>query len=569
MGVLEFAVEKARSLAAGADHERCHVQKGELARIETRRRQEVGDGMGTPRAQGADSPVGPPTPPRRPPEARSGGEGDAGPRCHLPCRDIRQEEEEAADEPGAQFLAPGTDFLHDFSDTDSSVSVSNSMYRSMTPSPAESPTCMVRLDDTSDHDVTTMTDSDDSREQVSASIADEGEEVKALSRIVDFGDDIWCPPPPEDERDDVESRIFGIDDEDDILSEPSCFSANNAGVNGVFGGAHKDGVQNDLLKHFQALVAQLLTAEGICLVSDNDSKSWLEIVSSLAWQAANYVKPDTKKGGSMDPGDYVKIKCIASGNPTDSNFVRGIVCSKNVRHKRMVSEHRNAKLLILGGALEYQKVSNKLASIGTILEQEKEHLRTIVGKIESRQPNVLLVEKSASSFAQELLAKDISLVLNVKRPLLDRISRCTDGRVASSIDNIVSARLGQCDLFKVEKVPESSSAEHTEKGSTKTLMFFEGCLKRLGCTVLLRGNCLEELKKIKRAMQLAVFAAYHLSLETSFLADEGATVPRIPSMSVINAPDLQTHRDYVSGRLADHSIPDNLRDTTTTTTTTT
>ncbi|RCV11614.1 hypothetical protein SETIT_2G200700v2 [Setaria italica] len=563
MGVLEFAVEKARSLAAAADHERCHVQKGELARIETRRRQEAGHAVSTPRAQGAASPVGPPTPPRRPPEARSGGEGDAAPRCHPPCRDIRRVEEEAADEPGAQFLAPGTDFLHDFSDTDSSVSVSNSVYRSMTPSPAETPTYIVRLDDTSDHDVTTMTDSDDAREKVIAGIADEGEEVNTLSRIVDFGDDIWCPPPPEDEIDDVESRIFGIDDEDDdILSEPSCFSANKiAGVNGVFGGAHKDGVQNDLLKHFRALVAQLLTAEGISLASDNDSKSWLDIVSSLAWQAANYVKPDTKKGGSMDPGDYVKIKCIASGNPTDSNFVRGIVCSKNVRHKRMVSEHRNAKLLILGGALEYQKVSNKLASIGTILEQEKEHLRTIVGKIESRQPNVLLIEKSASSFAQELLAKDISLVLNVKRPLLDRISRCTGGQVASSIDNIISARLGQCDLFKVEKIPESSSAEHTGKCSIKTLMFFEGCLKRLGCTVLLRGNCREELKKIKRAMQLAVFAAYHLSLETSFLADEGATVPRIPSMPVIDAPDLQTHRDNVSASPADHNIPENLRDT--------
>ncbi|OEL14943.1 putative 1-phosphatidylinositol-3-phosphate 5-kinase FAB1C [Dichanthelium oligosanthes] len=561
MGVLEFAVEKARSLAAAADHDPCHAQKGELARIETRRRQEAGHGVGTPRAQGAASPVGPPTPPRRPPEARSGGEGGAGTRCHPPCRDIRRVEE-AADEPGAQFLAPGTDFLHDFSDTDSSVSVSNSMYRSMTSSPAESPTCMVRLDDTSDHDVTAMTDSDDAREQVSAGIADEGEEVNTLSCIVDFGDDIWCPPPPDDERDDVESRIFGIDDEDDdVLSEPSSFSANKiAGVNGIYGGAHKDGVQNDLLKHFRALVAQLLKVEGISLASDNDSKSWLEIVSSLAWQAANYVKPDTKKGGSMDPGDYVKIKCIASGNPTDSNFVRGIVCSKNVRHKRMVSEHRNAKLLILGGALEYQKVSNKLASIGTILEQEKEHLRTVVGKIESRQPNVLLVEKSASSFAQELLVKDISLVLNVKRPLLDRISRCTGGQVASSIDNIVSARLGQCDLFKVEKVPESMPAEHTEKGSTKTLMFFEGCLKRLGCTVLLRGNCREELKKIKRAMQLAVFAAYHLSLETSFLADEGATIPRIPSMPVLDAPELQTHRDYISARPADHSIPDNLRD---------
>jgi len=118
------------------------------------------------------------------------------------------------------------------------------------------------------------------------------------------------------------------------------------------------------------------------------------------------------------------------------------------------------------------------------LLQEKEYLRTVVGKIESRQPNVLLVEKSASSFALELLAKDISLVLNVKRPLLDRISRCTGGQIASSIDNIASARLGQCDLFKVEKVSESLLAEHGEKGSIKTLMFFEGCLKRLGCTVM-------------------------------------------------------------------------------------
>ncbi|KAG0543648.1 hypothetical protein BDA96_02G207200 [Sorghum bicolor] len=431
------------------------------------------------------------------------------------------------------------------------------MYRSMTPSPAESPTCVVRLDDASDPDATTLTDSDDARELVSAassSSTGEREVVNASTHIVDFGDAIWCPPPPEDERDDVESRIFGFDDDDDdAFLEPSCFGDNKvASECGAFGGSQQGGVQNDLLKHFRALVAQLLKAEGISFSSDDNSKSWLEIVSSLAWQAANYVKPDTKKGGSMDPGDYVKIKCIASGNPTDSNFVRGIVCSKNVRHKRMVSEHRNVKLLILGGALEYQKVSNKLASIGTILEQEKEYLRTVVGKIESRQPNVLLVEKSASSFALELLAKDISLVLNVKRPLLERISRCTGGQIASSIDNIASARLGHCDLFKVEKVSESLLAEHGEKGSIKTLMFFEGCLKRLGCTVLLRGTCREELKKIKRAMQLAVFAAYHLSLETSFLADEGATLPKIPSISVTGAPDI-------SASPTDHGTPDGLR----------
>ena len=91
MGVLEFAAGKARSLAAATDQERYHVHKGDLARIETRRPQgEAGHGVSTPKAQeAAASPVGPPTPPRRPPEARSGGQADAGSRSHPPGRDIR------------------------------------------------------------------------------------------------------------------------------------------------------------------------------------------------------------------------------------------------------------------------------------------------------------------------------------------------------------------------------------------------------------------------------------------------------------------------------------------------
>jgi 1-phosphatidylinositol-3-phosphate 5-kinase len=49
--------------------------------------------------------------------------------------------------------------------------------------------------------------------------------------------------------------------------------------------------------------------------------------------------------------------------------------------------------------------------------------------------------------------------------------------------------------------------------------------------VLLRGTCWEELKKVKRVVQLAVFAAYHLLLESSFLADEGSSIPQFLSSS--------------------------------------
>ncbi|KAF7058828.1 hypothetical protein CFC21_065805 [Triticum aestivum] len=573
MGVLDFAVmgapEKTRSLVA--DHPQRHMHKGgtdgdALARIETRRRRSVGLGGGPPgRPNSPASPAEPPTTPLRAPEARSRSKGDVAPRSPPPDRDIRQADDEEAHEPRVQFLAPGTYFLNDLSDTDSSVSVSNSTYRSMTPSPTESPTCAARQND----GAIAAIDSDDAHDLADVSIAENSKASHVPSCIFDFGENIWCPPPPEDEIDDAESRLFGFDDDDDEIGDsnnifaPSCFSAKTnraTGVSYINCGSHQESVQRDLFRHFQALVAQLLKAEGVGLASEKDSKIWLDIVSSLAWQAAYFVKPDTKKGGSMDPSDYVKIKCIASGNPTDSNFIRGIVCSKNVKHKRMVSEYSNAKLLILGGALEYQKASNKLASIGTILEQEKEYLRTVVGKIESRKPNVLIVEKSVSSYAQELLAKDISLVLNVKRTLLERISKCTGGQIASSIDNIASARLGQCDMFKVEKVLESFASGHAEKRpTTKTLMFFEGCLKRLGCTVLLRGNCREELKKIKHAMQLAVFAAYHLSLETSFLADEGATIPRVISVTAMCAQEAWTNTDHISAKSAGRDTTDSLR----------
>ena len=50
---------------------------------------------------------------------------------------------------------------------------------------------------------------------------------------------------------------------------------------------------------------------------------------------------------------------------------------------------------------------------------------------------------------------------------------------------------------------------------------------------MLRGASGDELKKVKHVVQYATFAAYHLALETCFLADEGASVPELPLNSPI------------------------------------
>ncbi|XP_076921331.1 putative 1-phosphatidylinositol-3-phosphate 5-kinase FAB1C [Bidens hawaiensis] len=346
-------------------------------------------------------------------------------------------------------------------------------------------------------------------------------------------DRIWFPPPPDDENSDADNNFFSYaeDDDDEIGDLNGEFSVSgslmtNSPRTDNPNEEHQEPLKTVVQGHFRALVSQLLQSEF------NSTEKWLDIITSLAWQAANFVKPDTSRGGSMDPGDYVKIKCVASGSPTESIFVKGVVCTKNIKHKRMTSQYKNARLLMLGGALEYHRSQDQLSSLETLLQQEMDHLKMIVSRIEAHRPNVLLVEKSVSSYAQEyLLATEISLVSNIKRSLLERVSRCTGAPITPSIAHIATARVGQCELFRLEKVTEEHEiTNQSNKKPLKTLMFFEGCPRRLGCTVLLKGSSREELKKVKNVVQYAIFAAYHLSLETSFLADEGASLPKMTKM---------------------------------------
>ncbi|KAJ7980516.1 1-phosphatidylinositol-3-phosphate 5-kinase [Quillaja saponaria] len=378
----------------------------------------------------------------------------------------------------------------------------------------------------------------------------------ANAEPVDFENNglLWLPPEPEDDEDEGEAILF--DDDDDgkgatgewgYLRSSNSFGSGEYHSRGKLGEEHKKALKNVVEGHFRALVAQILQVENLPIGDKYDKESWLDIITSLSWEAATLLKPDTSKGGGMDPGGYVKIKCIACGHPCESMVVKGVVCKKNVAHRRMTSKIDKPRFLILGGALEYQRVSNLLSSFDTLLQQEMDYLKMTVTKIDAHQPNVLLVEKSVSRYAQEyLLAKDISLVLNIKRPLLERIARCTGGQIVPSIDHLSTQKLGYCDMFHVEKLfEEHGSAEQCGKKLTKTLMFFEGCPKPLGCTILLKGASGDELKKVKHVVQYGVFAAYHLAVETSFLADEGASLPELPLKSPITVavPDKPSSID--------------------------
>lgn len=149
----------------------------------------------------------------------------------------------------------------------------------------------------------------------------------ADTNSVDFekNDYFWIPPEPEDKEDELETDLFVDDDDDDepvsdggrcYLQSSSSFGSGEFRSRDCSTEEHKKVMKNVVDGHFRALISQLLQVENITL-EEGDDMGWLEIVTSVSWEAANFLRPDTSQGGGMDPGGYVKVKCLASGHRSE------------------------------------------------------------------------------------------------------------------------------------------------------------------------------------------------------------------------------------------------------------
>ncbi|XP_077813582.1 1-phosphatidylinositol 3-phosphate 5-kinase isoform X23 [Macaca mulatta] len=269
--------------------------------------------------------------------------------------------------------------------------------------------------------------------------------------------------------------------------------------------------------HMMALLQQLLH-------SDSLSSSWRDIIVSLVCQVVQTVRPDVKnQDDDMDIRQFVHIKKIPGGKKFDSVVVNGFVCTKNIAHKKMNSCIKNPKILLLKCSIEYlYREETKFTCIDPIVLQEREFLKNYVQRIVDVRPTLVLVEKTVSRIAQDMLLEHgITLVINVKSQVLERISRMTQGDLVMSMDQLLTKpHLGTCHKFYMQifQLPNEQ---------TKTLMFFEGCPQHLGCTIKLRGGSDYELARVKEILIFMICVAYHSQLEISFLMDEFAMPPTL------------------------------------------
>ena len=268
----------------------------------------------------------------------------------------------------------------------------------------------------------------------------------------------------------------------------------------------------DTMKFMNMLLKRLLKDNGL------NVETWHAVIAHMAIQACQYLKPDVKHGDSLDIATYVKIKKLTcSATVSESQFVSGIVITKNVMHKAMLRIVEKPKIMLLAFPLEYYRTDDQYMSLAPALSQEKEHLRNLVNRIASLKPDIVFVETFVSGVALNfLLAKNIIVVSNVKSEVMETISRGTGAEIVASMDRITlnaNAQLGICDRFYVKTITA------VKRGAHKTLMFLDGCLPERICTLLLKGDDLQQLQKAKIVCGKIISILYNLKMEAFVYRD--------------------------------------------------
>lgn len=268
------------------------------------------------------------------------------------------------------------------------------------------------------------------------------------------------------------------------------------------------------LQHVHKLLRQLLHDASVPHIH-----SWETALLPVLMKAADEVDPDVQRGDDMDIRHYIKLKKISGGRPGDTSYISGLVFRKNVALKGMPRSIPNPNILIITFPLEYARQQQHFMSLEPVIRQEREFLENLVSRIAALKPNLLLAEKNISGLALELLEKlNIATAYNVKSSVLEAVARCTQTRIITSMDKLVTTPMqSECGSFDVKT--------YVYNGRKKTYMYISGCSQELGCTIVLRGGGKPVLSKIKRITEFMIYVVYNLKLETCLMRDEFARIP--------------------------------------------
>lgn len=273
--------------------------------------------------------------------------------------------------------------------------------------------------------------------------------------------------------------------------------------------SHESAFRTLSIGHLEHIADLLIDKYGL-------EKRWKPKMVQFADTAVVSLKLFVKQGDSMDILQYSKVKIIPGGSYDECGYVEGLVFDGDRVKRNMKSSINNARILLLGCSLEYERREGVLLSIEKVLQQEKEYLTLLIAKLTATiSPSIIFVERNVSLLAQQMLAeKGVCVLQNVKLRTLQVLSRLTGAAILASTDHASPSSLGKCPNFEI--------ASYSGPWGAKSCAIVRGPQQKFG-TIILRGAPKPTLDKVKQVTQFLIYAAYNLVLENHLLYEQTAT----------------------------------------------
>jgi 1-phosphatidylinositol-3-phosphate 5-kinase len=269
--------------------------------------------------------------------------------------------------------------------------------------------------------------------------------------------------------------------------------------------------------HLDALVRRLLEGAGAA-----EAGAWAPVVARLARRAAAGLSPSAVAAAGGDPRAFFGVE-YARGAPEDSAVVAGVALRLTLERRGGGAADAAARprVVALAGVLEDERPKSRVPAFEALRRPEAGYLRGAVDRVLEARPDVLLVERGVAAAARELLLEaGVAVAAEVGAEALQRVARCTGGRVAASLEALAAEDVGRCDAFAVQAQGDGDGDGDGEAGAEPPLVTFSGCRSGLGATILLCGDGGAALDTVGAAALAAAYAAYWARLEAAFLADQ-------------------------------------------------
>ena len=267
------------------------------------------------------------------------------------------------------------------------------------------------------------------------------------------------------------------------------------------------------------------------LISE-DSSSLSKIVVDAILSIA------TKKGDQYFVDlENIKVEKKPGGSIEDTQIVKGIVLDKEIVHSGMPTRIEKANIALINSALEIEKTEMSAeiritdpTQMQMFLEEENRMLKTMVDKLHDVGANVLICQKGIDDIAQHYLAKHgIMAIRRVKESDMIKLSKATDGRVISNLDDLTEKDLGSADLA------------HQKKVESDKWVFIEGCKHPQSVTLLIRGGTQRVIDEVDRSIHDSLMVVKDVIEKPEIVAGGGAP-------ESFAASQLKEWADNFSGR---------------------